>query len=360
MGGNMAGGRADAGGTRARAGGADRLRDAPEAGNSPLPSLDVLTVARTLAIDRVAAEVVGALRAAGIQSILLKGASFVWLYDDGPPRAYGDCDLLVAPKDIERSERLLRALGFEHPPLDDLPHDKPWHAHAWNRPGDPSIDLHRTLIGVGVTPEELWNVLSARAERMTLAGTEVEILDGVARAMHIALHAAQDGQRLRRPLWDLERAVSKIPEAVWRDAARLASRLDATQAFAAGLRLHPAGSDIAARLGLAPDRSVEVILRSTGAPQVAVGIDWLMRTPGFGRKTQLVFRKLFPPRPFMRAWSPLARRGAAGLAMAYVWRPVWLLTRAGPGMKAWRRARKLARGGSRRAVGGRRTGSPGR
>jgi hypothetical protein len=345
----MAGGRADGGGRRAGAGGAG-LRDASSAGDTPPPPPDVLTVLRTLAIDRVAAEVVGALRAAGIHSILLKGASFVWLYDDGPPRAYGDCDLLVAPRDIERGEEVLRALGFEHPPLDDLPHDKPWHAHAWNRPGDPSIDLHRTLIGVGVTPEELWSVLSARAERMTVAGTEVAILDGVARAMHIALHAAQDGQRVRRPLGDLERAVSKIPEAVWRDAAGLASRLDATQAFAAGLRLHPAGSDIAGRLGLPPDRSVEVILRSTGAPQVAVGIDWLMRTPGVGRKTQLVVRKLFPPRPFMRAWSPLARRGAAGLAAAYVWRPVWLLTRAGPGMRAWRRARKLARDGSGRAA----------
>jgi hypothetical protein len=55
-----------------------------------------------------------------------------------------------------------------------------------------------------------------------------------------------------------------------------------------------------------------------------------------------VLGKTFPPPAFMRAWSPLARRGALGLALAYAWRPVWLVVHSGAAVRAWRRARRSA------------------
>ena len=65
----------------------------------PMPPLSsaVRTAALAVRVDRVTAEVVTAMREAGIRS-LLKGPSIAtWLYGDGGARPYDDSDLLVAP-----------------------------------------------------------------------------------------------------------------------------------------------------------------------------------------------------------------------------------------------------------------------
>ncbi len=300
-----------------------------------------LAVARSLATDRMTADVVQALRQVGVRSILLKGpASAKWLYEDGF-RPYLDSDLLVKPTDVPTAERVLSQLGFEHPGREDLPLDRPWHAHFWVRrgPGD-SIDLHRTLIGVGVPPEELWRVLSGQTETMRVGGLDLEVLNAPARALHVALHAAQDGPRVGKPLQDLARALDRVPEVVWQDALAIARDLDALPAFATGLRLLPAGGSLASRLGLPLETSVEVALRATNYPELSLGFEWLASTPGIGRKLAFLGHKLLPPPAFMRAWSPIARRGRWGLIVAYVWRLIWLLAHAGPGFWAWWQAKK--------------------
>jgi hypothetical protein len=37
----------------------------------------------------------------------------------------------------------------------------------------------------------------------------------------------------------------------------------------------------------------------------------------------------------MRRWRPLARRGGAGLALAYLWRPLWLAAMLPAGVRGW-------------------------
>jgi Uncharacterised nucleotidyltransferase len=102
---------------------------------------------RTLRIDAATAEVVGALRNAGVPSILLKGPSVPrWIYDVAS-RPYGDCDLLVPRSDVEASEQSLRSLGFERGGLHSIPGDWPRHAAVYRR-GDVVVDLHQTLLGV--------------------------------------------------------------------------------------------------------------------------------------------------------------------------------------------------------------------
>ncbi|MDQ4145916.1 MAG: nucleotidyltransferase family protein, partial [Actinomycetota bacterium] len=76
---------------------------------------DLVAAARALRLDRVAGITVDRLRAAGVPSILLKGATIAtWLYDDGHPRPYRDVDLLVSPLDAERAKEVLGKLGFVH------------------------------------------------------------------------------------------------------------------------------------------------------------------------------------------------------------------------------------------------------
>jgi hypothetical protein len=75
---------------------------------------------------------------------------------------------------------------------------------------------------------------------------------------------------------------------------------------------------------------------------MAVGLLRLARTPGFKGKAALVWNEAFPSKAFLRTWSPLARRGRIGLALAYVWRPVWMILRLGPALAAIMRARRAA------------------
>ena len=76
-------------------------------------SAGIRNTALALAVDAVTAEVVTALRDAGIRPLLLKGPSIAgWLYGDGAARPYGDSDLLVSPGSYRPAENALRALGF--------------------------------------------------------------------------------------------------------------------------------------------------------------------------------------------------------------------------------------------------------
>lgn len=297
-----------------------------------------------MAVDRVTAEVVEAFTAAGIRSILLKGPAVArWLYDEEALRPYLDCDLLVSPDDFSRAEWILADLGFHREGLDAVPHDWPKHARIWYRDDRGNVDLHRTLFGVGVSDADLWAVLSVRTERMLVGGANVEVLTVPGRALVLALHAAKDGSRVGKVRHDLGHALDRVQAEVWEDASRMASQVDAAPTFAAGLRLVPAGEKVARRLDLPSEIPAEAALRRRGGPPpLAAGMGWLSAERGFRRKAGVVVRKLFPPRQFMLAWAPLARRGPLGLAAAYVWRPFWVLWRLGPALWVWRRARREA------------------
>jgi hypothetical protein len=83
---------------------------------------------------------------------------------------------------------------------------------------------------------------------------------------------------------------------------------------------------------------------------VAHGLERLAATHGPGPKARLLTRKLIPTRSFMRVWSPLARRGQLGLALAYAYRPFWLLAKLPGALRAHTEARRVARTGDPRAL----------
>jgi hypothetical protein len=302
----------------------------------------MLCAVRNLAVDRMTAEVTDALAEAGIRTILLKGPAIVrWLYDDAEVRPYGDCDLLVAPDAVDAAERVLERCGFRPAPLDGLPDDVPRHAREWLRPGA-MVDLHQTLAGAEVEAGTLWDVLSQLTESMRVGGAEVEVLRPPARTVALMLHVAKDGARVEKVRRDLSHALARLPISLWQEAALLAGQINATGAFATGLRLVPAGAALADRLGLGVRRPVVVALRARarGSPPLAVGLDWLTRERSWRRRIMVVAHKLIPPPAYLRALSPLARRGTLGLALAYVLRPFGVLWQLGPALWALYRARR--------------------
>jgi Uncharacterised nucleotidyltransferase len=294
----------------------------------------VLETAQNLSVDLVTAEVVGALRNHDVRTILLKGPTFArWLYPERDVRPYADVDLLLARKDLPTARAVLAGLGFRQI-FESLPY--------FFRDDD-EVDLHCSLKGVEARDEHVWSVLSATSEVQGVGGLEVEVLVPPARALHVALHAAQHGPAWQTPMEDLRRALEMLQFETWQSARELARRLEATSAFATGLRLLPSGEGVAHRLNLDMEARVETLLRSTSPPHLALGFAELHAIRGLRAKLRFIARKLFPPRAYVAIDWPRAERGRLGLLLAYCERLVWLVRNSGPGFRAWMKARRDAR-----------------
>jgi hypothetical protein len=159
------------------------------------------SIGLTRELDRVAAEVLAAFEAAGVEALLLKGPALaILLYGADQQRRYSDVDLLTAPHDLERAEEVLLGLGFgnscDNNGIDDI--GGVVHAETWTRtaPGSNDqtmIDLHRRLPGARATPAMAWAALAARRTSIEIGGGRAPVLDQAGQAMHLAMHAAQHG-----------------------------------------------------------------------------------------------------------------------------------------------------------------------
>src|SRR4051794_28240694 len=288
-------------------------------------SISIQAGMRNLLIDRVTVEVSRALDAANVPNLLLKGPAIAsWLYDRTGVRAYGDSDLLTPHECWDTAIGILQKLGFthdienmEHPGMESTASD-PWYRNSDN------VDLHSTFYGVGAELRKTCALLASTAVPIEVAGTTIQTLGLPARTMHVALHAAQhqDG----KAVYDLQRALARLDEGLWRDAADVAARLDALPAFAGGLKLLPEGEALAKRLGVSDARSILMDLRASHVP-LAESLYELWEAPGVRTKARLLRAEIAPKPSFMQWWTPLARRGRAGLWVAYLWRPLYLIIR---------------------------------
>jgi Uncharacterised nucleotidyltransferase len=291
--------------------------------------------------DIAAAELVAAIEAAGIASILLKGPSIArWLYAEGESRLYWDIDLLVSPAELPRAEAITARLGFQPLVSEPTRIQRESHHERWYRSVDNvCVELHRGFLGVEATDAELWDEFIRETEPLSLGGVVVQVPGPAARTMLVGLHAATSVQK-ETPLEDLVRALRQVPIETWQEAAALARRLRAEPALAVGLSLVPEGVELTARLGLVGTPSAEVILWTSTS--TAMGFERLVRTPGLAGKLRYIATELVPPPAVLRQLDPLARHGAAGIVVAYIVRPFRLATQAPRGFLAWRSARRRA------------------
>ena len=308
------------------------------------------TTIRSLIIDQVAGEAIEALRVAGLRAVLLKGASFArWLYDDGSARPYNDVDLLVAPEQFDVASSVLASLGYVRRCPGAADGEQADHADNWDRPGSPTIDLHRTLSAkLGVSPRRCWDVVSNRTSPTVVGGSATEVLEPAALALHVVLHA-EEGKY--KTLDDLERALARLHRGDWEAAFSLAATLEAVPAFGVGLRLLPQGESMAAALGVPHDTSVELVLQASSTAKLARPFDQVARAEGLGAKAGLVFRELVPTPSFIRLWFPPARRGPIGLGAGYLYRLVWVPWHAPQGLRSWHRARRTVAEGAKARAG---------
>lgn len=208
----------------------------------------------------------------------------------------------------------------------DLPGQLP-HGHHWVRDGA-CIDLHREIFGAERGARACWDALWRDHDEIEIAWLRVGVPSIPARALHVAVHAIQHpGSLDEHTQRTLERAIEVSEPATWEAAAAIAEEIGATAAFDAGLRRVQSGVPIANHLDLSYESTAAVRRSRIGRPAGVHGIDQVLEARGLRARIGIALRKLFPSRRLMRAWSPLARRGPLGLALAYLWRPLWVIGR---------------------------------
>ncbi|MEY2420252.1 MAG: hypothetical protein QOI95_319 [Acidimicrobiaceae bacterium] len=291
----------------------------------------------------LAREVLAVLQRAGVDGLLLKGPTTSQLLaEPGRTRSYGDVDVLVRLDDLVAAQEVLRHAGFhsmwEGAALDELS----GHAVDLVR-GRAQVDLHWRIAGIRLPPEPAWQVLWAhRIERSIPGGGTAVSLDDRAALLLIGLHAAADPHQHPKVMDDLTRAVRLHGIDRWREAARLAQQLEASDFLASGLLLVAGGDSVVDALDLRRFVSTESVLRSHNPPPLALGIERLVHTQGAWPKVKILARELVPTPSGLRYWRPNTGRSKWALALAYLQRPVFLLRSLRPALAAIRRARRTA------------------
>ena len=277
-------------------------------------------------LDRAAIAALTAFEAAGIDALLLKGPALAQrLYSPrGENRGYTDIDLLVAPRDLTSARQALRGLDYREvvlvPGIDDVAGIE--QAEIWGRAGERGgpiwIDLHWRLDRCKATGDVIWDALAASRSSIDLSGKAATILGDDGLALHLAIHAAQHGPEDIKAIGDLVRGIERWSPEVWRSAAELAEAVQGTPAFAAGLRLLPAGARIASQLGLPPTAGLDWEIRNRASrPRGTFHLQAMAEARGLRERLNVLRRSLLPTPEWIRWQFPWAARGRALLLMAY-------------------------------------------
>lgn len=299
-----------------------------------------------LRVDSWTAEVVSAMRARGIRTVLLKGPVIArWLYGGLPAeRVYCDCDLLVGPDDTVSARALLAELGFraqEHPLIEVDEH----HARIFLRADDDAnVDLHRTLHGMEhLAPQRVWAMVGRHLTQIDVGGAAVDVPDPVLRTLNVALHPGPADGPASQPWQDLELALERVDDTTWQAALGLARELGIERELAARLRRLTAGTHLADRLMITTRGSeyynvLGAVTTGRTSPS-AYSISLLRSQPTRTAAISYALAKVFPPTEQLRRQHSLARRGPGGVLMARGLRIILVAGRLPAALVAYRRER---------------------
>jgi hypothetical protein len=289
-------------------------------------------------LDRAAVAALAKFDSTGVHALLLKGPVLARrLYSKEEKRGYWDIDLLVPPRDLERARRALGELGYrkgqEVLGIDDvaeIEHGEVWARQGENRGGPICIDLHWRLSRCEAPGDAVWDALANDHESIELEERRVPVPSDAGLALHLAIHAAQGGLEDTKAIADLRRGIERWPLEVWRSAAHLAESVQGEAAFAAGLRLLPAGADLAERLGLAPTPQLDWEIRRRGSrPRGTFHLQAMGEAKTWRERVGVLRRSLLPTPAWIRYQYPWAERHRWLLPVAYVRHilraPVWAL-----------------------------------
>jgi hypothetical protein len=248
-----------------------------------------------------------------VAALLLKGPTIARvLYEPGEERMYSDVDILVEPAALERARAVLRGREgvcvHENLGVEDV--GGGLHSEDWLL-GHVVVDLHWRLPATDAPSEVIWKALYGPHQLIDLKGRRVHALSRAGLALHIAIHAAWHKGQHRPGIRDLELALERWPPEVWDDASGLAREIGASEAFAAGLQLAPAGRALA-RASTIVDVSQLNWTPVDEWPRGTYHLRAFAKAGSLTGRARLVRRALLPSSrwilreyPWARRWGPL-------------------------------------------------------
>jgi len=301
-------------------------------------------VLRANMAERQLAEAVGALVAAGVPVMVVKGAAVAAFYPDRALRNYSDLDLLVPRAQVGQAEVALNGLGYRYMQPKDWALTHHFHLPPMVRDGAPmAVEVHWRLDDTRrvsrLPDDDLWS----RAVSWSVEGQAVQRLEAVDAVLHLCRHSVVQ-HRLRAGLaslcdvaqvtlewcpgeWEalVQRAVaSKLRCAMYLILTLAEQVLGWTAPPAVLAALRPPNGEAL------PGNLAELLLGPVSRPK-SRAFPALVRT--WARKTRAarlrrLLRYLFPPRHRL-ALEYRVPDDSLRLWLAYLWWPVDLLRRYG-------------------------------
>ena len=167
-------------------------RPTPDAPREALQRIAMIAELNLVHLKRLLHRALGALAAAGIDAMLLKGGALAYTaYASFLDRPMGDVDLLVWPDRAEEAWSLLQTQGWNWW-SDQFPADR-YRMHHHLPPlsaGSVGLEVHRALLPPGhpflLAPETVW----LRAQQITVDGQVVWVPDPLHQLLHLCIHFA--------------------------------------------------------------------------------------------------------------------------------------------------------------------------
>lgn len=333
-----------------------RLADGPLAGRIPGAQAERLRAAyaqtafRNALMFRQTAELLRALAARGIETMLLKGIHLArFVYPEPGLRSMADVDLMVRRDRLAEAEAVALELGYGPLPRPDLEQFCSWSNHLakLEKDGAPVIELHwaveRPTSPFRIDHDALW----ARSAAAELEGVPVRLLSPEDLLLHLVLHGSYHHHFDRsalKGLVDLQAVVTRHQASLdWDLVARRAGEWGAGCFAYVTLRLAAEVLDVpvpAAVLGALPhgpadDEMVGVARRFVLTPVDPLPEPYveLARDHTLGERLLILLRGLFLPRRRMeevyglRPGSPLVFPYYLGRGASLVVRRTGLLIR---------------------------------
>lgn len=245
-------------------------------------------------------------RQEGIPVLLLKGVALLAsLYDDWGLRPFNDLDILVPETDLEHAHRLILQQGYALTMRE--------YRTAWRRFGGARgyckdgvwLDLHWRFefLPPSVDAQEIF----VRTQRVTLAGSEVLILQREDLLYHLLHHMAFH-HGLFKLIWlvDISRIVAAGKDAVdWTRVARMERGARLPAPLRVGLKkardlLGVAVPDAVLQGPSFSERLVQYMLSFNGEAEIAGKLFRLWTLPGIKEKVHFLLGVLFPGTEFLK------------------------------------------------------------
>jgi hypothetical protein len=291
------------------------------------------------------AEATAALRAAGVPTLVLKGAHLAYtMYGDPGLRPMSDVDLLVPAADGERAEVVLHALGYEAWAGASRDYARHHHRSPLYKDGALPLELHVALVPpdapLRLDVEGIWR----RAEPFCAGGVELLAPAPADLLEYLCVHAAV-GHACQVPLlhWcDLDVLLRQRGRAIdWERVAARATEHGSARALSVALRVArelvgaPVGDEALAALPhtAADERAVRAACEGALLPAEHVP-DALRPARAAPRGVRALVLGLAPSAARMRSIYGSGARGVR-LWLYYLWRPWDLLARHGRAAAAW-------------------------